>query len=140
MEKRVRLTLTGRQRDDLGQENVTELSAEAEYFERNGSHYIIYEEKQADGEITKNTIKLKNGLLELTKKGAVNARMVFEPGQEHMTDYATPYGLLRLGVATTGVFIEQSEKTLEIRADYSLTDNGRILSRCTIFIKIQDLV
>ena len=140
MKKKVRLTLTGRQRDEDGQENVTKLSADAEYYERNGSRYILYEENGADTGCIQSVIKLKDGLLELTRKGSVNTRMVFEEGREHMADYITPLGTLQLGISTSGVCSKQSGDCLEIHADYDLTDRGHILSHCNISIKIQDLV
>ena len=140
MKKKVRLTLTGRQRDEAGQENITELSADAEYYERNGSRYILYEENGTDTGCIQSVIKLKNGLLELTRKGSVNTRMVFEEGREHVTDYITPLGTLQLGIATFLIYSKQSEGCLEIHTQYDLTDRGHILFHCNIFIKIQDLV
>ena len=140
MKKKVRLTLIGRQRDEAGQENVTELSADAEYYERNGSQYILYEENGTDTGRIQSIIKLKDGLLELTRKGSVNTRMIFEEGREHVADYITPPGTLQLGIATSAVCSKRSGDCLEIHADYDLTNRGHILSHCHIFIKIQDLV
>ena len=140
MRKKVRLTLIGRQRDEAGQENVTELSADAEYYERNGSRYIFYEENGTDTGCIQSVIKLKDGLLELTRKGSVNTRMVFEEGREHTADYITPLGTLQLGIATSSVCSKQAGDCLEIHTDYDLTDRGHILSHCNISIKIQDLV
>ena len=140
MKRKVRLTLIGRQRDDAGQENVTELSADAEYYERNGCRYVLYEEDGPDAGCTQSIIKLKDGLLELTRKGSVNTRMVFEEGKEHMADYITPFGTLQLCIATTGICSKHTKSCLEIYADYDLTDRGYVLSHCNISIKIQDLV
>ena len=137
MDNRVQLTLIGRQRDPSGNETVTELYADAEFYERNGSLYILYEEKSEDGSLTKNVIKHKNNLLELTKKGAVNTCMVFEPGREYITDYATPFGLLRLGLLTASVKSQHQKDYLEITADYTLTEQERVVSYCNIYIKIQ---
>ena len=139
MNQQVQLTLIGRQRDPSGNETVTELSANAEFYERNGSLYILYEEKSEDGSLIKNVIKHKNNLLELTKKGAVNTCMVFEPGRENMTDYVTPFGLLRFGILTDSVKSQHQMEYLEITADYTLTEQGRVISSCNIFIKIQNL-
>lgn len=140
MRKEVQLTLTGMQRDEEGQENITRLSARAEYYLKDGSHYILYEENQPASGLTKNTIKFKSNLLEVTKRGAVNSRMVFEKGKEHMMDYATPFGLLRLGVLTHEIVSRQSENSLKIQAHYSLTQEGQPFSYCKITINIQDLV
>lgn len=157
----VQLTLIGYQRDSAGEETVTKSTATAEYYEKNGTLYLLYEENpdcsetvteiqknnrdaaeiqknnedvaqiqnnssaaakiQKDsntaskikkdsstvakipknsGTVVHNRIKYKDNLLEVTRNGAINTRMVFESGKEHMTDYATPYGCLKLGILT----------------------------------------
>lgn len=136
MDRQVQLILTGRQRDPEGNETVTELSAEAECFERNGSLYILYQERAEDGVLTKNMLKWKGHILELTKKGSVNTCMTFEPGREHATDYATPFGLLHLGILTDSVDVRLEGNNMEIIADYTLTESGRMISQCNISIKI----
>lgn len=130
------LTLTGRQWDEEKNETVTEQSESGTLYERNGSLYILYDERTEEGGTVRNTIKLKGTLLELTKKGAVNTCMIFEPGREHMTDYATPFGSLRLGVLTDSVEMRESEDQMEITASYMLTESGRVISHCKISIKI----
>lgn len=140
MDKKVRITVIGHQWDEDGMETVTEQSADAEYYEHNDSVYILYEEALNTGsDKTKNTIKIKDGGLELTKKGSVNSRMVFQEGVEHMTEYVTAFGRLQLGIRTHAIHMLQSDKTQEITADYDLSANGHNLSRCKIIIKIQNL-
>lgn len=152
MTRKGQLTVIGTQQDESGEEQTTRTTAAAEYYTGSGSFYILYEENDADGgEITKNMIKFKGSTLELTKRGAVNARMVFEPEQEHMTLYSTPFGSLTLGIYTDTVESVLTEKEIEIRAVYSLTDpgvsnqnpgsqgpalQGGIISHCKIFIKM----
>ena len=122
MTRKGQLTVIGTQWDEAGEEQTTRTTAAAEYHTGSGSSYILYEESSADGEgITKNMIKLKGSTLELTKKGAVNARMVFEPGQEFMTLYSTPFGSLPFGILTDTVDSVLSEKEVRISAAYSLT-------------------
>ena len=99
MAEKVELRLTGRQRDETGEENVTELLTEAQLFRRNGSIVILYEETQ-EGVGTKNTLKLKGDVLELVKAGSVRTRMTFQEGKEYLSDYATPYGCLQMGIRT----------------------------------------
>ncbi len=131
------LTVIGTQRDESGEELTTQTTAAAEYFIKNDSHYILYEEHLDDApEATKNIIKLKNNILELTKKGAANVHMVFEPGREHTTLYSTPFGTLPLGIRTDTVAGALAEDGLKILAEYSLTSQGVCVSRCKISIKI----
>lgn len=138
MDRQVQLTLIGRQLDPEGSETVTELTTEAECYERNGSLYILYQERSEDGSLTQNIIKRKRHMLEVTKKGSVNTCMTFEPGREHMTDYVTPFGLLRLGILTDSVESRLEGNDMEITADYTLTESGRVISQCNISIKIQN--
>lgn len=151
MTRKGQLTVIGTQQDDSGGDQTTQTAA-AEYYTGNGSLYILYEESAGEGEgITKNMIKLKGRTMELTKKGAVNTHMVFEPGQEHTTLYSTPFGSLPLGIRTETVESVLSEKELRIRAVYSLTcqdqtvpgltrqapvSQSSIIARCEILIKM----
>lgn len=135
MEK-IRLTLTGRQRGEDGEETVTETRTIADYCERNGSHYIIYEEEaESGGSLSKNTLKLKGKLLELTKRGAVTSRMVFEAGKNVMVDYATPFGCLKMELATRSLESSFQDGKTKIRVDYTLYAEGRVLSHCMLDIK-----
>ena len=140
MGRNVALTLTGCQRDPEGYETVTKLSAAAECFERNGALYILYEESMEDGGTVKSRIRLKDLLLEVTRKGAINTCMIFETGKEHMTEYATPFGNLQMGIRTHSIKLDQSDRELIIAADYSLTTGGIEISRCNISIKIHNRV
>ena len=140
MDRNVQLTLTGIQQDPEGGETVTELSTEAEYFEQNSAVYILYEEHTEDGGLIKSRIKLKNLLLEVARKGAMNTYMAFEAGREHMTEYTTPSGTIHMGILTHSVTAEPSKDELTITADYSLTASGEEISRCKISIKIHDRI
>lgn len=137
MTRKGQLTVTGSQQDESGQELTTVTTASAEYYARDGVHYILYEETSEDTEgITKNYIKLKDGLLELTRKGAVSARMIFQPGQEHATLYSTSYGTLPLGILTDTVESVFQEDMIQICAAYTLTSQGTPVSKSKINIKI----
>lgn len=152
MTRKGQLTVTGTQWDESGGEQTAQTVSAAEFHAENGTIYILYEEDADGGGITKNMIKLKDGALELTKRGAVSTRMVFEPGREHMTLYSTPFGSLPLGVLTDtvesvlsdqagNVLTDSAENFLSaenfrICASYSLTCQGSPISRCKINIKI----
>ncbi len=134
VERQVRITVRGIQWDEAGNEAVTETASPGEFFERGGKLYLLYEEETPDAGAVKNRIAFWDGQMEITKKGAVSARMVFERGRTHMTDYATPYGILKLGVMTSAVSCVRSGEWIEIRARYALTDGETVLSECEIVI------
>lgn len=137
MTRKGKIIVTGSQQDESGEHLSTVVTAQAEYYTRDKAHYILYDEilKNTD-DVVKNYIKLKGSLLELTRKGAVNTRMVFQPGQEHMTLYSTPYGTLPLGILTETLESDFQEDMLQIHASYTLTSQGMSLSRNKIHIKM----
>ncbi len=140
MIKDVRITVKGVQRDDSTEISRTEIVVPGEYYFKNGSHYIFYDETAEDsGELIKNSLKLKGNVLELNRKGAVNSRMVFETGKSHVTDYATPFGILRMETATSRILCTEEGTRLRIRAEYELWADGVKMSSCRLTVKTEPL-
>lgn len=133
MAKKSMLKLTGRQRDESGHESVTENCMTAEYYEKGSSSYILYEDCQEDkGAAVKNIIKYQDSVLEMTKRGSIRCRMIFENGRTHRTDYVTPYGTLPLETCTRKAEFIRLNDRIEIRLEYVLTSDGQFLSDCTL--------
>ena len=114
-----------------------EVITPAEYYLRNGSHYLLYTETDEDtGGVTKNIVKFRDHSMELTKKGYVNVHMVFEEQKKNMTSYATPFGNIMVGIDTEKIMIEEDEKKIHVKVDYSLDVNYEQLAACRIAIEI----
>lgn len=140
MTKNVLIKIKGVQQDDTGEMNSTETVVHGEYYFRNGSHYILYEETDRDsGKTIKNSLKYKGNMLELTRKGAVESRMTFESGRRHIADYATPFGMLRMETAASRILFSEEEECLQINAEYDLWTNGVLFSKCKLTIVLEPL-
>lgn len=140
VKKDVRITVRGVQRDDTAEISRTEIIVPGEYYLKNGSHYLFYEETAEDsGERTKNSLKLKGNVLELNRKGALNSRMVFETGKSHVADYATPFGMLRMETVTSRILCTKEETRLRIRAEYELWADGVKMSSCRLTVTTEPL-
>ena len=140
MAETVKLSLIGTQRDETDEETVTHTNVHAEYLEKNGSLYLLYEEMQEElGAAVKNTLKLNGSVLELTRRGGLGAHMVFEAGREHPADYITPYGRLKLEVRTHTLEVFFRQKLPQIKVNYSLMAEGLPLSDCTLVITVESL-
>lgn len=140
MEKNVLVTVEGVQQDDAGEISRTETAVPGEYYFRNGSHYIFYvEETEDSGGSIQTSLKLSGNSLELTRKGAINSRMVFEQGRRHVTDYVTPFGRLRLETATSRILCLEEEKRIHIKAEYELWAEDVKVSSCRLTVKIEPL-
>lgn len=129
MTKEVKISVCGTQWGEEIEENTIETEADGEYFYKNGSHYVFYQEVMEEhSKPSKTRIKWKENELELIRQGVVDTRMIFEENQTHMTDYATPYGSLLLGVNTKTVKVEEKEEEISILVEYQLELDGEVLS------------
>ena len=82
MDKNVLIHVRGLQlMDPESGEEPLEIVVPGEYYFRNGSHYLRYEEVMEDfSEPTINYIKMAPRGMEVRKKGLVNVHLVFEQG------------------------------------------------------------
>lgn len=139
MDKYVLIHVCGLQmlEDSIEQEPI-EMVVPGEYYFRNGSHYLRYEEMQEDFEQpTINYIKLSPEGVEVRKKGLINVHMVFEQGKKNMTFYTTPFGTLQMGIAATGLELTEQEDEICAKVDYALDMNEEHVADCYLTVQAQ---
>lgn len=138
MTQDILLKIKGLQFLEDDQEEQLEVITAARYFERDGKHYIKYDEvlEGFDGTV-KNLIKLNNSSLEVSKQGLANVHMVFEENKKNMTYYDTPYGNLLVGISATDIAVSTSADQIDVKVDYALEVNYEHLADCTISMNIQ---
>lgn len=139
MEKEVLIALKGLQfaLDEEGA-NALETITPAEYYKRNDSHYVIFEElMEGFTDTTKNVIKFRDSQLEVTKKGLVNVHMVFEENRKNMTSYATPFGNILIVIDTDEVEIREEEDRIQVNVAYTLEANYEHMADCKIEMSIR---
>lgn len=138
MTKEVLISICGLQfAGDLESEPV-EVITSANYYKKNGKHYVIYDEVAEDcDETTRNIIRLGEESMDVTKRGASNVHMVFEKDRKNITYYHTPFGSLRVGVDATRVDVAESEDDISVEVDYALEINYEHLADCKIKMNIK---
>ena len=115
-----------------------EIVVPGQYYFRNGSHYLRYEEMLDDSaETTVNYIKMSSDGVEVRKQGQVNVHMVFEQGKKNRTFYNTPYGTLQMGIAATGLELKESEDGIQMKVDYALDMNEEHVADCYLTVQAQ---
>lgn len=140
MTKEVLVTVRGIQRDDAGEQGITETALPGEYYFRNGSHYILYEERaETSAGCTRNRLKLNGNRLEVVKKGGTDSRMVFETGKRHQTVYATPFGTLHMETVTGRISLCEEEERIRAGVEYELWACGEKVSSCRLTINIEPM-
>lgn len=139
MEKEVLIHVKGLHMMDApeGDEPI-EIVVPGEYYFRNGSHYLRYEEMLEDhGDPTVNYIKISPNGMEVRKKGQVNTHMVFEQGKRNMAFYTTSFGTLEMGISATNLELKESDSRLDMKVNYSLDLNQEHVADCCLDIHAQ---
>lgn len=136
MTKQVLLSITGSQ--FFGTENDSiELITVANYYKRNGRHFVLYEEMpEGEDSIIKNTLKFDDTFFEMTKKGAVNAQLLFNPRKSNTTYYATVAGPMSMNVTTTTYSLQEEENYIQVFIKYILDINCNYSTENEILIRI----
>ena len=137
MTKDVLLRIKGLQSVEAEEETV-EMIAPGIYFERDGKHYIKYDEAvEGTEETIQNLIKVDGSSMEVTKRGVTNAHMVFERNKKNHTYYSTPFGNLLVGISAKDIVLKAAEDSLDIKVEYALEVNYEHLADCTISMNVQ---
>jgi uncharacterized beta-barrel protein YwiB (DUF1934 family) len=139
MDKNVIIYLKGLQfaQTEDGTEPI-QVIAPGQYYFKNGSHYLLYEDADDGGEGgAKNTIKFKPDHLEVIKNGSISTKLVFEKDKKTLSQYQTPFGIIMIGVTTTSIELSEEENSIGLKAKYSMDINGTFLADCEVNIKAQ---
>lgn len=142
MTKDVLVSISGLHIDPLAESQedneAIEVVTPANYFCRNGKHYILYDEVQEGiPGIIKNKIKITgNDCLEIMKTGVTNSHMIFEHNKKNLAYYETPYGKMLVGVNTKSLEVTETENHIAVRVEYELDVNHEPLAECKINMNI----
>lgn len=78
-------------------------------FLENGSWFTYQESELTGMDGTKTTFTMEKDFVTMTRVGAVNSQMRFQPGQKHVFLYDTPFGAMTMGVDTQRLKAEADE-------------------------------
>ena len=139
MTKDVLLAIKGLQFNASEEESNIQTITPAAYYMKNNSHFVIYDEAtEGSDELTKNVIRLKDRSMEITKKGHVNVHMVFEENRKSLSNYATPFGDILIGLDTRKISVTSEVNKMHVEVDYMLEVNYEFLANCRISMDITE--
>ncbi len=143
MTRDVLLSISGMQidllREGTEENEPIEIITPANYFCKNGKHYIIYDEvTEGMPGVTKNKIKIVDeNSVEILKSGNVNAHMIFQKEKDSMTYYNTPYGQMLVGIHTRDIGLEVTDNHIRVHVNYGLDINHEPLADCEVKMNVQ---
>lgn len=107
----------------------------ATYIQKDGCHYLFYEEIQEGfGPVQNKVITHPGGHLRMTKKGVINSDMEFHLGESRTCEYKTPLLTAEISFHTEHLHMEVTEDQLTIVLTYLMDLNGETHSRSTVEI------
>lgn len=137
MTRDIILTISGLHTADGEQDAPIETLTPAQYFYKNGKHYVTYDEviEGLEGSL-KSTLKFTEEYVELIRNGAASTRMIFQPGHEKMMIYQTPMGPLSISLYTEEIDARIGEERITLKIDYSIKTDGAVVSESTVLIDL----
>lgn len=140
MDKDVLISIKGMHFQNTEDGDNVEVIQQGQYYQRGNMHYLVYEEPvEGSDAVTKNMIKFNNDSMCLTKKGIVNATMLFDTNEKNMTNYNTPYGSIVIGLDTHQIDFHENDDNLSLNIKYSLDVNYEFLADCDIHIEAHNV-
>ncbi|MCR4650530.1 MAG: DUF1934 domain-containing protein [Lachnospiraceae bacterium] len=125
---------------DISADDIEVIQA-GKYYNRNGFHYVCYEEPlEGSTDVISNMLKFNDTSLTVSKKGPINTSLNFTLDEKSLNNYNTPFGVLTLGVDTSSITIKEKQNNLLLNVEYSLDVNYQFVSKCNISIDIKDKV
>ncbi len=104
---------------------IIEFVSEGKHYQKNGYHYIIYQETELSGLAGhKTSLRLAADSVTMRRYGEMPITMLFQVDQHHSADYYTPYGAIKIDYFTTALACQLSTERGSISIQYQLTING----------------
>lgn len=143
MTKQVLVSLRGeitQVSDQLPEEEPSsvELTVTGTYYNKNGKHYVLYEEREeAALPPTKTRLIFDETYLDMKKSGYLETTMVFDRDKEQHCYYSTPYGKLLLGIVTREYQMREEAQGLNVLIGYGLYVNEEHVSDHTLELHVK---
>ncbi len=139
MKKDVLITIKGIQMID-GEEDTTELFTTGNYYLKEDTYYITYEESETTGfEGSKTTLKIApENSVSLIRHGEMRSNLVIKEGQRNVGYYYTMQGEILIGVSGTKVKVNLDENGGDLEFRYSLDINSSHVSDNEVYVNIRE--
>lgn len=138
MNKDVLVTLHGTQ-DIEGDMQSVELITFGKFYKRDKKYYLVYKEKDDNGEDSRTTLKIENdNKVIMTRFGANTSQLIFEKGVQHIGHYNTLLGALVISVSAKNIVSDVSDIGGKLSVYYSIDINHAHSSNNRIDIEIKE--
>ncbi|MBQ8228399.1 MAG: DUF1934 domain-containing protein [Clostridia bacterium] len=122
-----------------GDKESAENSVQGNFTFGKESYTIRYKESGEGYEGCFVTLTVQGQKVTMHRKGTLTTEMIIEKGKHHTCAYATPVGIMDLGVYANEVKSDVTENGGELKFSYSLSAGGQHLSENQLMITIKEV-
>lgn len=130
------------QKNDNGEPDTIELTAEGKFAEKDGAYLIKYSDAfiSDDNEPIHTTVKVgSDGAVSVTRSGKYQSRFVIEPDKRCNCLYQTPFGTMTMGFYGEKIENKLSGSGGELSMWYTVDINGAELNRNQMTINVKEV-
>lgn len=121
---------------DLNKDEVIEVVTPGKFHLGESEFKAVYEESEISGmDGTTTTLVIKDEALILEREGSTTTRMEFKKGEEVVSLYNTPYGMMNINISTKELDIDMDDDGGVVYTKYILGLEGQ--SGITIELKVK---
>ena len=111
---------------DLDKDEVIEVVTPGKFHLGESEFKAVYEESEISGmDGTTTTLVIKDDVLVLERDGSTSTRMEFKKGEDVISLYNTPYGMMNINISTKELDIDMDEDGGVIYTKYVLGLEGQ---------------
>ena len=111
---------------DLDKDEVIEVVTPGKFHLGESEFKAVYEESEISGmDGTTTTLVIKDDVLVLEREGSTSTRMEFKKGEDVISLYNTPYGMMNINISTKELDIDMDEDGGVIYTKYVLVLEGQ---------------
>lgn len=139
MKKDVLITIKGVQKIE-NEKDTTELFTQGNFYKKNNSYYITYDESKATGfEGSTTTLKVEGTQkITLIRSGSIRSHLIVQNGERSIGHYGTSEGNLAIGVFTKKINSSLSDSGGDLYFSYNLDINSSLLSENEVYINVKE--
>ena len=111
---------------DLDKDEVIEVVTPGKFHLGESEFKAVYEESEISGmDGTTTTLVIKDDVLVLEREGSTSTRMEFKKGEDVISLYNTPYGMMNINISTKELDIDMDDDGGVIYTKYILGLEGQ---------------
>ena len=140
MKKHVLINIKGVSATDNEDADVVEFFTTGEYYKKDGSYYISYQESEVTGfEGSRTILKVeKEDMVTMERTGAAEAQLIIQRGVRHQCRYDAGYGEMTIGVNGGNIRSTLTDAGGSLDFNYSLDINTLLAVENEMHIRVDE--